>query len=108
MSKDTERRDRITVINARIDALNERLKIIPGEIETAENRRREIRAQILETTKHLQEAQDIKGSAEAVKEANIELRGISKNVEDKLREQAKILVEIKELEKERAKLLAGV
>lgn len=106
MGTDTDRRNKIDAIDAKIDALNHRLKLIPAEIEHMENERRQLRARIMETTKKMQAEGRIQESSAFVGRAQTELRGISRNIDEKLKEQTKILAEIKELENERIKTLS--
>lgn len=105
MGKDTEIREQIEVIHAKIDQLKERLKMIPAEINTLELGRRELRAKIIELSKKMQEEGKIQESADFVEKSNLKLRGITRNVEEKLKEQAQIQAEIKNLERKRSELM---
>ncbi len=103
MGKDTERKERINEIIKRIDLLNARLSEIPEEIETIEKAKKAVRVKAIDAAKQLQAEKDMKGSSAFVDKANIELRGMSKHLEEKWKEQARLLDEISQLEKEKKK-----
>jgi len=105
MGRDTEIREKIAVIHAKIDQLNERLKMIPGEIEHLETARTQLRDEIIRITKRMHERGEIKESTEYAARAQNQLRGISRSIDGKLKEQGRILLEIKKLEQERNNLL---
>ena len=107
MGRDTEIQNRITTINRKIDELNARLRVIPGEIVQLEEGKRQLRRRATDTAKKLQEEGKIKESSEHIERSMQELTGIGRNIEEKIKEQGRLSAEIKALAAERAQLLAG-